>query len=868
MQKIPQLFLFSQNKKDCLGAIVEQTEFTEDIRFNACSEISFTVPQKFYDINTERWVDNSIYDAIEKHKLILSTDDTEYFTFPARKIGDSSYYKHRSWGTRTVAGTGSVNMRYPYNSYLDHFALQEEVELFDCGSGYNYKHWCRLGDAGYTNEGGIVDYSHELWSTTRLEEAADHNAYHAEEEFIPVSPNDTIAFYTGIRSNSTNPHYKWRVYAYTEDNVDSFVGTTSSDNWTLNQPDCSKRVQVKEKLPNGGYIRVWAENSHGNRTLGSDYVSEDNTGSCEYSYNRTTGGGFARWRPPFAGYIKVLSGERRCTSIDNVMDGNTYVGNPLSPKLRWFEIVSVDEDNDGISSTKKVTAYSYEYSLSHTTFSILENTLPLYVPDAILDMVNSDDSWVVENAYNGSGGYFRTFGAQIMRGGILNELLAYLPNWKIGYVSSELMTTYRTLNDADNIDIYSYLMGTIQPTYNCFIVYDDDAMTISAYSLKDIDKLHSNIHLTWDNSIQHFSKSNMDASYFTALRVRAGDDQYGVGLVNPTGNGMIYNFDRILPSLNYSLDGAGSYKRTLANAVSSWLSEYTTQYTSTYQTASKQFIQANMDVIKAESDVSIAMAEYKSICDKINTMLKSNSSPHRCAEKPTASSTILGNAASLYYNAQYQMELANAADIYANAKSRLSTVKTQFESAQSTLQNIAKKLTMNYAQALKANNGNQYAYSSSTTLLSAAEIKELMKYIVEGSWNYENAAFSETYGVEDIYYMLRSVLNEATYDLKHRLSIANFDFTIDSANIMAIPEFEKARGLLRLGHQMYLHIDGSDGVISPMLLEVHINHKNPDDFQFTFTTDTKRKPMQFRYSDLYGTISQTSVTDKSFTFDT
>ena len=146
---------------------------------------------------------------------------------------------------------------------------------------------------------------------------------------------------------------------------------------------------------------------------------------------------------------------------------------------------------------------------------------------------------------------------------------------------------------------------------------------------------------------------------------------------------------------------------------------------------------------------------------------------------------------------------------------------------------------------------------------------------MEGTWTYENATFSDTYNASDIYEMLREVMIDAKEDLADRLSIANFDFTIDTANILAIPEFEWERREqfdpitkgLYLGGLMRLDISDSE-LITPMLLEIHRNFKDDNDFKMTFTTDMKRRPVLSRFADLFSTISQTSVTDSSFTFDT
>ena len=102
MQKVPQLFLYKQDKKSCLGAITHCTEFSEDIRFNACSELSFKIPKHCYDTENECWVRNPIYNSVEKHKLLFLADDTEYFEYPIRQIGDSTFYRYKTNDERGV----------------------------------------------------------------------------------------------------------------------------------------------------------------------------------------------------------------------------------------------------------------------------------------------------------------------------------------------------------------------------------------------------------------------------------------------------------------------------------------------------------------------------------------------------------------------------------------------------------------------------------------------------------------------------------------------------------------------------------------------------------------------------------------------
>ena len=152
------------------------------------------------------------------------------------------------------------------------------------------------------------------------------------------------------------------------------------------------------------------------------------------------------------------------------------------------------------------------------------------------------------------------------------------------------------------------------------------------------------------------------------------------------------------------------------------------------------------------------------------------------------------------------------------------------------------------------------------SILTPAEILALQPFIIEGDWTNENAVFSETYGADDIVDTLSDVMEQAATDFANIYANDNYDFETDMINWMAIPEMQNQAKRIKVGQTVNLCTETNKWV-SPILLELYINHKDDSDFKMTFTTDYTRKPLQFRFADLYGTITQTSVTDNAFTFN-
>lgn len=68
-----------------------------------------------------------------------------------------------------------------------------------------------------------------------------------------------------------------------------------------------------------------------------------------------------------------------------------------------------------------------------------------------------------------------------------------------------------------------------------------------------------------------------------------------------------------------------------------------------------------------------------------------------------------------------------------------------------------------------------------------------------------------------------------------------------------------------LGNSLYI-ADG-DNWILPILLQVNVDYDKTNGTTMTFSTDYKRKPLEYRFAKLFATIQQTSVKTSKFTFD-
>lgn len=950
----PEIFVFSEDKRQNYGVLRNTEEFTEDIRFNTCSEVHLKVAEKFCDPDTGEWITNPVYKYLEKNNLLYLCDDNEYFSFPNRTLkSDYGILDKADIETnygRKVDTTANTKTTYENDeSVLNGFELQPETALYDiCTSqGYNWESNAVLSTSGLrirTLDDNLPDYFNKL----------------ACRNYIPITSYDVVAIRTSNYSEASDSNIKYtqvNIFFYTDSNADSCIGrlsiyNSSSHNTYANpvkrfsinslttnddigfeigdsgDSDEAKLNKFKKAFVNGGYIRVAIlenyETGSPKTIIGG---SSDETRLRQYpsSYYKTNGGSVTcyNWSCPLSGWIQIYSGQRFCSKVENDITNGFH-----SVPLRWFVITEVEDEFDGNTRFKTISAFSYEYVLGNRTISLSEGTIPFYIPPSITNTVNGED-WIIDKEY-GKDGLTATTASQYMASGLLNQILEVLPNWSVGHISSDLMTRYRKIDNVDNVNLYSFLLNDIENLYQCYFVFDCDTQTISAYTQEDIIN-NSNILLNWQNALKGLTISDQDTNFVTALRVHTADDTYGVGLVNPTGNSTIYNFNSILDKLDFVADTSnndplyrnrilrnGEYVdyRTLKQAVMKFMnfisnpnitvnvpictyigsqdsdnSDFNSNnvYTDTdvvisgidsYRDKAKIFVQVNLDKIKGESALEQAKADYLAALDSFTVEMEyQNYSTYFDWETiPTPSQLeFYRTANSNYYHLNDKKslfkKLFNTSKKYYSAKSTYEAKVNDYNSYLKVLQTVSKKSNLNYYNQLKLteqyrnNNGlDDDGNAIVLSLLTPAEILALQPFIREGDWTNDNSVFSEDYDAKDIITTLVSTFNQADSDMKTFLSKPCYDFESSVVNWTTIPEMKKVYQKLKLGQTLYINTIGNEYVI-PLLLELHLNYKDKEDFTMQFTTDYKKKVAELRFYDLYSTVNQISTTDNTFTFN-
>ena len=606
------------------------------------------------------------------------------------------------------------------------------------------------------------------------------------------------------------------------------------------------------------------------------------------------------WFTPGANRIKILSGERRCSYISRKTPETVSHGIP------WWVIVNIEEDKDGINPTKKVTVYSYEYTLSNRSFSVDENTLPLYIPDNIPKLVTSYefpiDRWSEKhpddpNATTSEKKIYTYCGAQRMQRGLMNQILDNLSGWKVRYVSSGVCTRYRQIEDVDNANIYTYLMNTVQSKYQCYIVFDTEKLYINILSQSDIlsNISKSNIKLSWRNALKSMTIKDIDNNFATALKVHSEEDTYGLGLVNPNGTNVIYNFDSIKDELDYVADSNHTNNGspyTLKQLVELYQSSLSTNL-SNYRSLAQTLISENMRLVEYKTNVSEKLIEYHKLVDEnnITVKLKYTNGNGGFPEIPPYSDQF-NSGGSWYWGEnsstdpapvhddggywvknwvttrQMHGAIQKTASNYWDAYNAYVDCQKNIERCIYQMKQYALKFSLNIntlKEHFATNNNNGVPTVNYIPIFTPIEAIELYKYIYEADWTNNNVVFNEKYSASDIYDTLVDLYNSAKSEMDSIYYKPTYDCESDVANVTRIPEMKKQSDTLFLGSSLYIYDDTK--WIQPILLELKLDYDNFNSSPMVFTTDYNRKPKEMRFYELFSTIQQTSVETPTFTFD-
>lgn len=464
----------------------------------------------------------------------------------------------------------------------------------------------------------------------------------------------------------------------------------------------------------------------------------------------------------------------------------------FTDNLGRYVITKVSKTNDGITNKLSVSASSLEYELNYKKLTLFNGTYKFY------DYLKPDDS-------------------------LLGKITTALGNWKVGYVSSQLCTEYRTFEISDDT-VYSFLTGTVSTSYSCIFQFNTYNQTISAYTIEDIIK-PTDIYITYENLIKNQSIETESEGIYTALSCYGGND-LSIATVNPMGGATIYKFDNCFDDMSDELVKAVKIWKTLFN-----------EKKDVYQTK------------------LLSIKDHNAKLNTLNSELVELNSNYQ-AKKEVQSAKI---QASLTDTTEYRSLVAEMNDLDTKIKSK----QKEIDSEQSVVNSIKSELS---------EINNQLSFKNKNIFRDSL-YNELQYFIRETT--YQDDSFTQTSEMTlvEIQDMSQNLYNQGI-EMLDKISQSRFNITVNSLNYLFLPEFkglvnsldsgsdEKVKQLL--GCFFNLEVN-DDEYIQPILLSISLDFDNPKDFSMKFANRYKLTGGTWTLSELMSEVGKVGHST-SFTY--
>lgn len=437
-----------------------------------------------------------------------------------------------------------------------------------------------------------------------------------------------------------------------------------------------------------------------------------------------------------------------------------------------FVITNISENNNGFKKYKTVTMKSSEYELSYDSLYDMNGTYQLY-------------SWVKPE------------------GTILHEVIKIFPDWKVGVIDDDIFGKYRTF-EADEVNVYQWLMGDVSKAYECIFVFDTVNKTISAHT---VDKLveKTDIYLTFDNLLKSADIDTSSEDIYTVLDVK-GEDSVSINRVNPMGDSRIYNFGHyknekwmnpeLITAINRWEEKVKNYKPSYAEKYTKYLTNNDTLLTLNVELEKLQGEKKNWETVKEVREEQ--GLDYKDIEQEISKV-----------------------------------------QVKINAKEQeINTLNTATKAIKEEINNIIEDCSFE-------------------TNFTEQQHKSIKSFISRTT--YENTSFIYTSAMteqqkqqmcEDLMAQGEQVLNTS--------SRPKNTFSIESVNFLTLTDYDIFAEQFKVGCEITLNLD--DGIIAhPVCLSIEVDYENTSSFNMGFSEDLRLRNSIATYGELFGQIHSLST---------
>lgn len=242
-------------------------------------------------------------------------------------------------------------------------------------------------------------------------------------------------------------------------------------------------------------------------------------------------------------------------------------------QIGWFQIVSVNETDDGQYRYKEVTCQSHQIVLNNMSITTEERVYALYNPDDPRDeLYDYNDDSAIPSVI---GQLYQQLGILVNPGVSDATPTSDYGQWTIIYVSPSLTGLYRTLSDGVDFG-YDFIKNKVAEAYDVVFEFDFLYHTIKAKKMSEFTTPTS-IFLSFDNVVNELNIEENSEEIVTVLSCKGNN--LDITTVNPMGTNYLVNFDYYMKELT-TPSGEKEYpwmSSELINTIKAWKDFYNTQ---------------------------------------------------------------------------------------------------------------------------------------------------------------------------------------------------------------------------------------------------------------------------------------------------
>ena len=446
-----------------------------------------------------------------------------------------------------------------------------------------------------------------------------------------------------------------------------------------------------------------------------------------------------------------------------------------------FIITSCEEENNGAERYLSIAADSAEVQLCRRKINLLNGTYKFY------DNVNPDDT-------------------------LLGQVTRYVPTWRVGYVSTDLISKYRTFDVPDST-LYDFLMNDVAQTYECIFRFNTVDKTINAYTVSDFTKA-SDIFIGYESFLKS-SKVEEVSDEITTVMSCYGGDGVNIASVNPLGSVFLYDFSHFKSMMSDSLRAA----------VDKWEQEIE-KYRPSYSNLLAQIKDKKRLLITAEADLKDAQTEKE-------------------AQEGVQSAKIAGGKVNdADYNAVVQK--------IKEAQAKIDVCNQRIETLNGEIQTLVNQQKV-INDVLKL--------STVGRIFTEEDLLELEDFKFESTHQDDNFIITDIMDVVEQQDMMEQLYAQCK-TLMAQVAHPTYNITADAANFLFMKKLapylenlydpENPESLKQLlGVKFNLEI-AQDEWIEPVLLKFTVNFDDPTKFSMEFSNRYRLNDSTWTYGDLVG----------------